>query len=139
MSLEATTRTVNAYLDTLVQRGDFGQYFTENVVWTTVETGEEIHGREAVRDFIVALHTQFFDAHPELKHVAIADGIAGLEADFVGVHTGEFAGIPPTGANLRIPYSVFYDVNNDGISALRAYMPVSQMIAELRAARSTAS
>jgi hypothetical protein len=85
MSLEATTRTVNAYLDTLVQRGDFGQYFTENVVWTTVETGEEIHGREAVRDFIVALHTQFFDAHPELKHVAIADGIAGLEADFVGV------------------------------------------------------
>jgi predicted ester cyclase len=139
MSVDATTRTVNAYLDTLVQRGDFGQYFTENVVWTTVETGEEIHGREAVRDFIVALHTQFFDAHPELKHVAIGDGIAGLEADFVGVHTGEFAGIPPTGANLRVPYSVFYDVNNDGITALRAYMPVSQMIAELEAARSTAS
>ena len=139
MSLEATTRTVNAYLDTLVQRGDFGQYFTENVVWTTVETGEEIHGREPVRDFIVAMHTQFFDAKIELKHVAIGDGIAGMEADFVGVHTGEFAGIPPTGANLRVPYSVFYDVDEGGISALRAYLPVSQMIAELEAARSTAS
>lgn len=139
MSLEATTRTVNAYLDTLVQRGDFGQYFTENVVWTTVETGEEIHGREAVRDFIVAMHTQFFDGKIELKRVAIGDGIAGMEADFVGVHTGEFAGIPPTGANLRVPYSVFYDVDDGGISALRAYLPVSQMIAELEAARSTAS
>ena len=57
----------------------------------------------------------------------------------MGVHKGEFAGIPPTGANVRVPYSVFYDVNDDSISALRAYMPVSQMIAELEAARSTAS
>ena len=74
-----------------------------------------------------------------VHHAAIGDGIAGLEADFVGVHTGEFAGIPPTGANLRVPYSVFYDVDDGGIRALRAYMPVSQMIAELEAARSTAS
>jgi steroid delta-isomerase-like uncharacterized protein len=139
MSLDGTTRTVNAYLDALVQRGDFAQYFTEDVVWTTVETGEEIRGREAVRDFIVAMHTQLFDAYPEYKHVAIGDGIAGLEADFVGVHTAEFAGIPPTGASMRVPYSVFYDVDDDGISALRAYLPVSQMIAELQAARSAAS
>lgn len=137
MSLEATTRTMNAYLDTLVQRGDFGQYFTEDVVWTTVETGEEIYGREAVRDFIVAMHSQLFDAHPDLKRVAIGDGVAGLEADFVGVHTGEFAGIPPTGASVRVAYSVFYDVDDDGIRALRAYMPIRQMIAELEAARST--
>jgi predicted ester cyclase len=139
MSVDATTRTMNAYLDTLVQRGDYGQYFKDDVVWTTVETGEEIHGREAVRDFIVAMHTQFFDGQIELKRVAIGDGIAGMEADFVGVHTGEFAGIPPTRANLRVPYSVFYDVDDSGISALRAYLPVSQMIAELEAARSTAS
>jgi hypothetical protein len=39
-------------------------------------------------------------------------------------HTGEFAGIAPTGASLRVPYSVFYDVTDAGITALRAYMPL---------------
>jgi predicted ester cyclase len=136
MSLDATTRTVNAYLDALLYGGDFGQFFTVQVEWTTMETGEKVQGREAVRDFIVALHSELFDARPEVKSVATADGIAALEADFVGTHTGEFAGIPATGVALRVPYSVFYDVTDDGITALRAYMPLRQMIAELQAAGS---
>ncbi|HEY6666207.1 MAG TPA: hypothetical protein VI036_13860 [Propionibacteriaceae bacterium] len=32
------------------------QFFTDEVEWTTVETGEKIRGPDAVRDFIVALH-----------------------------------------------------------------------------------
>ena len=32
------------------------QFFTDQVEWTTVETGEKIRGPDAVRDFIVALH-----------------------------------------------------------------------------------
>ena len=134
MSLEATTQTINSYLNALLNGGDFGQFFTDNVRWTTMESGDEIQGREAVRDFIVALHRELFDAKPEVRSVGIADGLAALEADFVGVHTGEFAGIAPTGAAVRVPYCVFYDVGEDGITALRAYMPVRQMVAELEAA-----
>ena len=99
-----------------------------------METGDRIQGRESVRDFIVALHRQLFDARPELKNVVIADGTAALEADFIGTHTGEFAGIAATGASLRVPYSVFYDVTDAGITALRAYMPLRQIVAELEAA-----
>ena len=134
MSLGATTQTINSYLDALLNGGDFGQFFTDEVRWTTMETGDEIQGREAVRDFIVALHRELFDAKPEVRSVGIADGLAALEADFVGVHTGEFAGIAPTGAAVRVPYCVFYDVGEAGITALRAYMPVRQMVAELEAA-----
>ena len=134
MSLEATTGTINSYLDALLNGGDFGQFFTDNVRWTTMETGDEIQGRDAVRDFIIALHKELFDARPEVRSVGIADGLAALEADFVGVHTGEFAGVAPTGAAVRVPYCVFYDVDKDGITALRAYMPVRQMVAELEAA-----
>jgi steroid delta-isomerase-like uncharacterized protein len=134
MSLEATTQTMNSYLDTLLERGDFSQFFTEDVQWTTMENGQKIRGREAVRDFIVALHTQLFDARPELRSVAIADGTAALEADFVGVHIGEFAGIPATGADVRVPYSVFYDVSDKGITELRAYMPLRQLVADLEGA-----
>ena len=139
MSLEATTLTINSYLNALLNGADFGQFFTDKVQWTTIETGEEIQGREAVRDFIVALHRELFDAHPEVRSVVIADGLAALEADFVGVHTGEFAGIAPTGAAVRVPYSVFYDVGDDGITALRAYMPVRQLVAELEAAATEGS
>ena len=134
MSLEATTRTIDSYLNALFNGGDFEQYFTDDVRWTTMETGEEIQGREAVRGFIVALHSEMFDANPEVRNLAIADGLAVLEADFVGVHTGEFAGIAPTGTSVRLPYCVFYDVGEDGITALRGYMPVRQMVAELEAA-----
>lgn len=133
VSVEATKRVMDAYLNALANRGDFGQFFTDNVSWITIETGERFEGREAVRDLIISLHTQLFDAHPELKSLAIGDGVAALEADFVGTHTGEFAGIAPTGASLCIPYAVFYDVGDDGIKALRAYMPVSRMVAELQA------
>ena len=139
MSLEATTGTINSYLDALLNGGDFGQFFTDNVRWTTMETGDEIQGRDAVRDFIIALHKELFDARPEVRSVGIADGLAALEADFVGVHTGEFAGIAPTGAAVRVPYCVFYDVDEDGITALRAYMPVRQMVAELEAASAARS
>ena len=134
MSLEVTTRTINSYVEALLNGGDFGQFFTENVRWTTMESGDEIQGREAVRNFIVALHSAMFDAKPEVRSLGIADGLATLEADFVGVHTGEFAGIAPTGASVRLPYCVSYDVGEDGISALRAYMPVRQLVAELQAA-----
>ena len=139
MSVEKTTQIMNAYMDALLHGGDFGQYFVDDVHWTTVETGDEVQGREAVRDYIVALHRQLFDAHPEFKKMAISDGLAALEADFVGVHTGEFAGIAPTGASVRSPYCVFYDVGDEGITALRAYMPVRQMVAELQAAQEARS
>ena len=135
MSTESTARVMNEYLDALVNGGDFARFFTDDVSWSTVETGDRIQGRDAVRDFIVAFHTQLFDAHPEVKTVAIGDGVAGLEFDFVGTHTGEFAGIPPTGASLRVPYTMFYDVRDDGIEALRGYIPIGQMVAKLQDAQ----
>ena len=139
MSLEATTRTMNSYLEALTTGGDFGRFFTEDVQWTTMETGEKIAGREAVRDFIVAMHRKVFDGHPEVRSLAIADAVVALEADFVGTHTGEFSGIAPTGAAVRFPYCVFYDVDESGIKALRAYLPIRRMEETLRAALTAAS
>ncbi|WP_195908970.1 ester cyclase [Microlunatus sp. Gsoil 973] len=139
MSLESTQQTMDAYMDALLTGGDFGQYFTDDVVWTTMENGQEVRGREAVRDFIAGFHTQSFDAHPELRSLTITDGRAALEADFVGVHVRELAGIPPTGAEVRLPYSIFYDLDDAGISALRAYIPLREMMAQLEAARSDAA
>jgi predicted ester cyclase len=133
MSLETTTQTMNSYFESLLNGGDFDKFFTDDVEWTTVETGEKATGRRAVRDYIISMHRKTFDAHPEVKKIAIGDGVAAVEADFVGTHTGDFAGIAPTGAAVCVPYCVFYDVDDDGISALRAYLPIRQMMVELQA------
>jgi predicted ester cyclase len=132
MSAEETERTIRAYLDALLTGGDFASFFDDAIVWTTMETGDEIQGREAVRDFIVALHTQWFQAAPEVRSTTFADGLAGLEAVFAATHTGEFAGIPATGKAVRLPYAVVYDVAGTKITALRAYFPILALIQQLQ-------
>jgi hypothetical protein len=57
---------------------------------------------------------------------------AAAEALFVGTHVGAFAGVEPTGGAVRVPYSVFYDVEGDRITALRVYMPMDQLLGQIQ-------
>jgi steroid delta-isomerase-like uncharacterized protein len=132
MSVETARQVMDGYLKALVGGGDFSSFFADDVVWETPETGDRVVGREAVRDFIVTFHREVFDARPDLKHLVVAEDAAFVEADFVGTHTGEFAGIPATGAKVRIPYCVAYDLSDGKITALRGYLPVAAMVNQLR-------
>ena len=127
-----TESTMRDYMDALLGGGDFAAFFSEDVLWTTMETGDEIRGRDAVRDHIVALHSELFEASPELRSLAVADGIASLEADFVGKHVAEMAGVPATGAEVRLPYAMFYDVEGGSITALRSYFPITVLVQKLQ-------
>ena len=131
MSRNSTRAVMDGYLAALVEGGDFARFFADDVVWTTTETGEVVTGREAVRDYILVVHTQAFTARPELKNLVVGDSGAILEADFVGTHTGDFGGVAPTGATLRVPYCVAYDVAGDRITALRGYLPIRAMVEAL--------
>ena len=129
------TRTVmEQYVQALLDGSDFGRFFAPDVVWTTMETGEVVHGRDAVRDLIVGMHTQAFRAHPELVGMVTDGGKAMLEAVFIGTHVGEFAGVPATGVDVRLPYCMAYDVADGAITALRAYFPVAALTEQLSAA-----
>jgi ketosteroid isomerase-like protein len=134
MSDSGTRAVMEGYLRALVDRADFHRFFAPDVTWTTMETGEQIHGRQAVRDFIVALHTQVFDAAPELGGLVTGDGTAVLEARFVGRHIGALGTVAPTGRDVDVPYCVAYDLAGDQITALRAYFPMSVLIATLTGA-----
>jgi SnoaL-like domain len=90
MSAEATSETMRSYLEALLSRADFAEYFTDDVTWTVVGTDQTMQGREPVRNFLTWMHTQAFDARPKVKTLVVGDGQAILEADFVGTHTGEF-------------------------------------------------
>jgi steroid delta-isomerase-like uncharacterized protein len=131
MSVESTRAALTAYLDSLVQRGPYAQYFTDDVTFTLMGPNQEVKGRDAVEQFIRYLHEQAFDAQPELKNTIIGDGNAAAEIDFVGTHTGEFIGVPASGKEVRVPYSVVYDLQGDKITALRAYMPMDALLQQI--------
>jgi len=119
------------YLDTLVKRGDFPAYFTDDVVATFEGSDQRADGRDAAGQLIRYVHEGAFDARMELKNLLTEDGKAAIEADFAGTHTGEFAGIAATGRAVRVPYSVHYDLRGGQISALRIYFPISMLIDQL--------
>jgi predicted ester cyclase len=62
----------------------------------------------------------------------VGDGQAALEADLVGIHTGEFLGLAATGKPVQVPYCVVYDLDDDKIAALRAYIPMELFIQQLK-------
>jgi predicted ester cyclase len=61
-----------------------------------------------------------------------------LEADFVGTHIGEFQGVPATGNAVRVPYAVVYDVDGGRIVALRVYLPMHALMAQITTSRVSA-
>jgi len=119
------------YIDTLVKRGDYTVYFADDIVASFEGTDQTAVGRDRAGQLIRYVHEVAFDARPELKNLLVDDGKAAFEADFVGTHTGEFAGIQPTGRTVRVPYSVVYDLRGDKISGLRIYFPMSLLIEQL--------
>jgi predicted ester cyclase len=131
MSTDTTERVLREYVEALLSRGDFARFYSDDVLWKTMETGQEIRGREAVRDYIVALHTAIFDARPVIRGTFTGDGVALLEADFVGRHIGEIGGVAPTGRDVKVPYCVVYDIQGERISVLRAYFPIAALLQQL--------
>lgn len=124
-------KTMQQYLDALTARADYGQYFTGDVVVTVEGSDQRAEGREAGERLIRYMHEQAFDARPELKNLLVDEGKAAIEADFAGTHTGEFAGVAPTGRAVRVPYSVIYDLRGDQISKLRIYLPLSVLVEQI--------
>jgi len=139
MAHDGTQRVMDAYLQALLARGDFASFFSPDVVWTFMESGDEVHGRDAVRDLIADMHGRAFAAHPELRNLLVGDGHAMVEVVFVGRHTGDFLGIPATGVDVRAPYCVAYDIDGDAITALRAYFPTTVVRNQLAEAAQAAA
>jgi steroid delta-isomerase-like uncharacterized protein len=74
-----------------------------------------------------------FEATASLKNMVIGDGKAITEWDFVGKHTGEFAGVPATGKQVNVPLCVAYDLENDRIKQGRIYFEIPAFLAQVGA------
>lgn len=128
MSVESTRKTMTQYFDS--EHSDVSM-MAEDVVFTIVATGQEHKTPEGVLQMLNYFYHIAFDASLETKNIIIADGQAVIEGDFVGVHIGEFAGIPATGKDVRVPLCVVYDLENDQIKRGRVYFEMPVLFAQL--------
>jgi predicted ester cyclase len=131
-AIESARATMTAYLDTLVARGAYETFFTADASLYVMGTDQEAHGRDQVAAMIRYLHEQAFDARPQLKCLLVDGEKSAIEADFVGTHVAEFAGKPATGKEVRVPYSVVYDLEGEQIAALRIYMSLDEILRQLQ-------
>ena len=120
-----------AALEALIARGNFAAYFAPDVTLHLMGTDQAAHGSDAVEAMIRYFHEQAFDLHPELKCLLVDGERATVEAEFVGRHIGEFAGRAATGKDVRVPYSVVFDLEGDRIKALRFYFPLDQLLQQI--------
>lgn len=128
MSVESTRAVIARYIDS--GHTDLST-LSDDVIFTNMASGEENHGRDGVGQMLNYIYHVAFDATAETKNIIVADGKAVFEAEFVGRHIGEFAGIPATNKNVRVPLCVVYDLENDRINRARIYFEVPALMAQL--------
>ena len=136
MTAAETRATVEDYAAALLGGRAYETYFADDVVVTMTGAPGEITGPAAAKAAIDALHHEQFDAKPELTNLVAGEGTAAAELMFVGAHTGEFAGVAATGKEVEVPYSVFYEVADGKITALRIYALAEGLVQQIQAAPS---
>lgn len=128
-SSEKTREAMTRYLES--KHADISM-MADDVVFTNMATGEVHKGPEEVLNMLNYVYHVAFDAEAELKNLIVEGNRAVLEADIVGTHIGEFAGIPATNKNVRVPLCVVYDFENNQIKRARIYFEVPALMQQLK-------
>lgn len=128
MSVESTQATMMRYFNS--EHGDVSM-MAEDVVFTVMATGQEHRGRAGVTGMLNYFYHVAFDATATTRTLLFGEHNAMVEGDFVGKHIGEFAGIPATGKDVRVPLCVVYDLANDQITQGRIYFEMPALLQQL--------
>jgi len=128
MSIESTRRAIERYVSS--QHTDLSM-MADDVVFTNMATGDQHRGRDGLRQMLDYIYHVAFDASSETRNLIVADQRAVLEADFVGKHIGDFAGVPASGKTVRVPLCVVYDLEHDRIKRGRVYWEVPAFLQQV--------
>jgi hypothetical protein len=125
-SVESTRKTLEAYW---LEHDP--KYVAEDAVFTMVPTGEEMRGRKTIDEHLKAFYHGSLTANAEVVGSIFSENKGLLEAMVVGKHTGDFAGIPATGRDVRVPLAVSYDMENGLIKRARIYLMVNVLVSQI--------
>jgi steroid delta-isomerase-like uncharacterized protein len=128
MSVESTRNVMMQYFESM--HSDV-KMMAEDVVFTIMASGDEHRGRDGVMGMLNYFYHIAFDATATTRVMLFGESNAMVEGDFVGKHIGEFAGIPATGKEVRVPICVVYDLENDQIKRGRVYFEMPALLQQL--------
>ena len=126
MSVEDTRNAVTKFVDEI----DLTR-IAEDAVFTMMADGQETRGREAIQGLIQYFYTIAFEGAHETSSMIFADDFATVEGYLVGRHIGEFAGIPPTGKDVRVPMCHIFEVQNGQIQGSHIYFQMVTLMQQL--------
>lgn len=134
MSVEGTRAAMLKYLGS--NHSDVSM-MDESVVFTNMATGDEMVGPRAVLQLLNYFYRIAFQADYEVVNNIFTEDNAVLEGYFCGVHHGEYAGIPATGREVRVPMCAVYDLQDGLVVAGRIYFELPVLMAQLSAAQTS--
>jgi predicted ester cyclase len=103
----------------------------KDVTFTVMATGQEHQGPTAVLEMLNYFYHIAFDATATTQVTLFGENNAMVEGVFVGKHIGEFAGIPATGKDVRVPICIVYDLINNKIKNGRVYFEMPALFQQL--------
>lgn len=110
-----------------------GDVMADDAVFRIMATGEEYRGPEAIGQMLDFFYHRAFTAEARTRNLVIGEGSAVGEWEFVGRHTGEFAGVPATGKDVNVPLCVAYDLRDGKIVEGRVYFETPAFLAQVGA------
>jgi steroid delta-isomerase-like uncharacterized protein len=128
MSVENTREVITKYFNS--GHSDVSM-MADDVVFTVMATGQEHRSPDGVLQMLNYFYHVAFEATAETRNTIFADGKAVVEGDFVGRHIAEFAGIPATNKQVRVPLCVVYDLEDDLIKRGRVYFEMPVLLQQL--------
>lgn len=128
MSVESTRKVIEQYWES--GHSDTSM-MADDVTFTVMASGDEHKTPEGVLQMLQYFYSIAFEADATADNLIITDGHAVWEGTFHGKHIGEFAGIPATGKEVRVPLCVVYDVEGEQIAGARIYFEMPALMAQL--------
>lgn len=128
MTVDETRSVMERYLAS--GHTDF-EIMAPEAVFTVMATGDEYRGPEAIGAMLGYFYHGAFEATAEARNVVYGEGHAIGEWDFVGRHTGEFAGVPATGNQVNVPLAVAYDLADGKVTRGRVYFEIPAFLAQV--------
>ena len=130
MSADETREVLERYF---AADHDVGDVMADDAVFRIMASGEEHRGPEAIGRMLDYFYNRAFNAEARPRNLVFGEGSAVGEWDFVGRHTGDFAGVPATGKDINVPLCVAYDVRDGKIVEGRVYFETPAFLAQVGA------
>lgn len=118
VSVASTQDVMDRYFAAMGAGEDFSRFFDADVTWLMLDSGQEVRGPTAVRDYILELHNAMHGG--DQRELVVADGHALLEGT-------SWADAACTGPELT--YCLVYDIANGQIQEMRCYGTAAQLTA----------